>query len=125
MLFDTDVLIWYFRGNENAKKAFHATKDLAVSAVTVMELIQGSRNKEELRIINKFLHDNAVEIYLITPEISSQAIYLLETYTLAEGMEWGDALIAATALYHGALLLTANTKHYRFIKNMVINKFVP
>jgi len=39
-LVDTDVFIWYLRGNEKARELFH-TINFAISSVTYMELIQG------------------------------------------------------------------------------------
>jgi len=125
MIFDTDVLIWYFRGNESARKVFHAEKSVAVSAVNVMELIQGIKNKEELRLINKFLRVNDIHIYTINEEITFHAMHLLEEYALSDGMQWGDALIAATALHYGENILTANFKHYRFISSLEVKKFIP
>jgi len=40
-------------------------------------------------------------------------------------MEAGDAIIAATALEYRENLLTANEKHYSFIPNIQIIKFMP
>jgi len=50
LIIDTDVLIWYLRGNEKAKKVVEANIPFSVSAVTYIELIQGMKNKEEFRI---------------------------------------------------------------------------
>ncbi|MEL6761822.1 MAG: PIN domain-containing protein, partial [Myxococcota bacterium] len=48
MLVDTDVLIWYMRGNPKAARALESLPDRALSAVTYMELVEGLRNKAEL-----------------------------------------------------------------------------
>ena len=45
MIFDTDVMIWAFRGNEKALDAIDNAPSRAISAVTYMELLQGVRNK--------------------------------------------------------------------------------
>jgi predicted nucleic acid-binding protein len=49
-LFDTDVLIWYFRGASRAYEVLSRTPyELRwISSICVMELIQGSRNKQEM-----------------------------------------------------------------------------
>jgi len=57
MLIDTDVLIWYMRGNENAYQAIENTDTFFISVITYMELIQGLRNKKELALLRKALHD--------------------------------------------------------------------
>ena len=48
MIFDTDVLIWFFRGNEKAKKIVRENMPFSISAVSYMELLQGALNKQEL-----------------------------------------------------------------------------
>ena len=125
MIVDTDVLIWYFGGNPKAEKCLLNSQEISISAVTLMELIQGAKNKRELNLINKFLHENAIRVYYINEEINLHAIHLLEGYTLSHGTEWGDALIAATVLYHGEKLLTANIKHYAPLPNIELKKFAP
>lgn len=125
MIFDTDVLIWYFRGNEAAKKVLHNSIDVSISAVTLMELIQGVRNKQELYLLNKFLLANKIRIHYINENINLHAIHLLENHSLADGIELADALIAATSIYHGEEIVTANMKHYRSLANLQVKKFSP
>jgi len=48
MLVDTDVLIWYLKGNENAYQVIENSSNFFISVVTYMELVQGMRNKKEL-----------------------------------------------------------------------------
>jgi predicted nucleic acid-binding protein len=40
-------------------------------------------------------------------------------------MQLADALIGATSMIYGLPLLTANTKHYKIIKNIILKKFSP
>ena len=51
MLIDTDVLVWYMRGNEKARRLIRNTNDFSISVVTYIELVQGLRNKEELSVL--------------------------------------------------------------------------
>ena len=44
MLVDTDVFIWYFRGDRRAFQAVEEESDLCMSVVTYMELVQGVRD---------------------------------------------------------------------------------
>ncbi len=48
MIIDTDVLIWYMKGNEKAYKTIEIANTFFLSVVTYMELVQGMRNKKEL-----------------------------------------------------------------------------
>lgn len=125
MIFDTDVLIWYFRGNEKARKVIHSTQEIAMSAVTLMELIQGVRNKQELNLLHKFITSNGIKVLYISHEINMHAIYLLQEYALSDGIQLADAFIAATSLHYGDEILTANLKHYRKLPNIKIKKFNP
>jgi predicted nucleic acid-binding protein len=53
LIIDTDVLIWYYRGDERAKQAISSALPFKVSAVTYVELLQGARDKNELNKIAK------------------------------------------------------------------------
>ena len=65
MLIDTDVLVWYMRGNERAKRVIKNSDGFSISVVTYMELVQGLRNKEELNVFrNSFKSWNAGIIYI-------------------------------------------------------------
>ena len=44
---------------------------------------------------------------------------------LSHSLELADSIIAATALEYHEVLLTANEKHYGFIPNIEINRFLP
>jgi len=125
MLVDTDVLVWYMRGNEKAKKVIKNTNAFSISVVTYIELVQGLRNKEELNVLrNSFKRLNAGIIY-INEEISTKAMFLVEQYFLSHSIQLADALIGATSMIYGLPLLTSNTKHYTIIKNIILKKFRP
>ena len=56
MIIDTDVLVWYMRGNESAYQVVENSSNFFISVVTYMELVQGMRNKNELNNLRKALH---------------------------------------------------------------------
>ena len=56
VLVDTDVLIWYLRGNERAYKVIENLDSFSISVITYMELVQGMRNKKELNSLRQALH---------------------------------------------------------------------
>ena len=123
MIIDTDVLIWYLRGNINAKKIITANTPFKISVINYLELIQGMQDKNELRALQRQIKKWPAEIIQINESISKHATFLVENYHLSHSMETGDAIIAATALENNEILLTANYKHYSFISNITIQKF--
>jgi len=125
MLVDTDVLIWYMRGNKNAFKAIEKISNFNISVITYMELVQGMRNKMELNALRKFLRDRNATIIYITEEISVKAMFYVEQYYLSQSVEIADAFICATAVAYGLPLLTANEKHYKPLKDVRIKIFKP
>ena len=125
ILVDTDVLVWNFRGNEKAALALEECPGFYLSAVTYMELLQGLRNKRELRALRQSMHQWDAELFQITEDISSRAVYLVEEFGLSHAMAMADGLIAATALHLGATLLTANDRHYRHVDGLEVRVFRP
>jgi predicted nucleic acid-binding protein len=90
-----------------------------------MEIIQGMRDKKELKAFQKFLRKWSVDIIQINENISTRAMFLVEDYYLSHSMEAGDAIIASTALENQEIILTGNDKHYKFIPNIQAQKFMP
>ena len=125
MLVDTDVLIFNQRGNEKAAEWLDSQPHITLSAVTWLELIQGVRNRQELRTLREALRYWGASIQPINEEISARAQFWLETYALSHGMRMADALIAATAWYLACPLFTANDRHYRFIDELEVQVFRP
>ena len=125
VLVDTDVLIWYLRGNAEAYKLIHSLPHICISSVTYMELVQGMRNKEELRTLQKTLKQWNVKTIYVNEEISAKALFFVEEYFLSHSMQLADALIGATAGMYGMTLITANDKHYKIIKELEMKVFRP
>jgi len=125
MIFDTDVLIWYFRGRKKAARIVNATQERIISIVTYMELLQGARDKQELHVIRKFLKDFGFRTFPVTENISSRASVYMEEYCLKTDMSVPDVLIAATATENQLVLVTGNVKHFKAINELLIKKFRP
>ena len=125
MLIDTDVLIWYMRGNEKAYKRIEKEINFSISVVTYMELVQGMRNKKELNNFRQALHAWNTKILYISEEISAKAMFAVEQHFLSHSMQLADALIGSTAIAYGFPLVTANDKHYKIMKEIQIKKFRP
>lgn len=125
MLVDTDVLIWNLRGNERAATFLDEQPGFFVSAVSYMELLQGLRDKLELRELRQAIRFWDARIVQIDEETSARAMFLVEEYALSHGMQMADALIAATAVALGVSLVTANDRHYRHIEGLDVVIFRP
>ncbi len=123
VLVDTDVLIWYLRGNEKAYKTIENLENFSISVVTYMELVQGMRNKKELNALRQALHAWNCKILYITEEISAKAMFAVEQHFLSHSMQLADALIGSTAIAHGLPLLTGNDKHYKIMKGVQVKRF--
>ena len=123
MIFDTDVLIWFFRGNEKAKKIVRENMSFSISAVSYMELLQGALNKQELLGIKKFIKQSKTSIITINDEITHLAMEYVENYALSDSMELADALIAAASVVNDETLCTANGKHYKCIPELQMSVF--
>ena len=122
-LVDTDVIVWYMRGNSRAANALHKLGQFAISAITYMELLQGMRNKEEVRVLRATLKNWDTPIIPISEEISGKAVVYVEQYFLGHSLRLADVLIGATATVNGLPLLTGNLKHYRILPDLVLKIF--
>jgi len=125
MLVDTDVLIWYLKGNENAYQVIENLNNFFISVVTYMELVQGMRNKKELNTLRKALHIWNAQILYISEEISAKAMFYVEQHFLSHSIQLADALIGATAIAYGDSVLTGNDRHYKVLKDLEIKIFKP
>lgn len=125
MLFDTDVLIWVLRGNARAAKAVDDCDQRSLSVATYMELLQGARNKAEIRVIKAFLADIRFTALPLTENIGHRASIYMEEYVLAASMSMADALIAATAIEANQSLISGNSKHFKAIQDLDLKRFRP
>ncbi len=125
MLVDTDVIIWYMRGNMKAREFLNSNPNFRISVITYMELVQGMRNKRELLALRKALKNWQVNLIYVNEEISSKAMFYVEQHYLSHSVELADALIAATSVASGIPLVTGNYKHYKIIKDLDVTRFYP
>ena len=123
MLIDSDVLVWLTRGHPGAAARLVREPVWQISAVTYIELALGCRNQAELERLKRGLSARDAEIMPLNEAISERAMRLIDLHALGDGLQLGDALIAATALEHGLPLLTANVKHFKSINGLIIERF--
>ena len=127
MTFNTDVLIWYLRGNERARALLAGVPfdRRVVPAMVYFELLQGCIDAREARTIRKFVTRNFSRVLHISEQVSHRAASFLERYAPSHGLEAADALIAATALVNRQSLTTGNAAHYRIIRGLDLVVFSP
>lgn len=113
MIFDTDAIIWYMRGNVNAMRLIASTRQREFAHASWLELVEGVRNKRELTETKALLARLRLKILPLTERIGQRAATLMEEHALKGGVDAMDSLIAATALINGLPLATANRKHYK------------
>ena len=119
ILCDADVMIEFFKGNVSTKNILEndiLPKNIALSAITLMELYFGAKSKKELILIKKFL--SAFEILKLNEEITDISLNLIEIYSKSHSLKIPDALIGATSLYYKIPLFTYNKKDFNFIKEL-------
>ncbi len=125
MIFDTDVLIWFFRGVASAKNLIESEPDPAISIVSLMELIQGAKSLAELKAIRRFFPAYGFLVLPISESISHLALTLMEEHSMRNGLQLADALIAATARETTSILATGNVRHFRPIQRLELKAFRP
>lgn len=124
MIVDTDILIWYLRGRQEAQRFLDSCEPVLLSAVSYMELVQGMRNARELQILRRTLRQQRWQVLPITESISNRAMTYVEAHFLSGSLQMADALIAATCIEHGLSLATGNVKHYRPVAELAIEAFL-
>lgn len=123
MLFDTDVMIRAFRGNVKALSAIDEAQSRCISSITYMELLQGVRNKHEMREMKKFLSQLGFVTMSTNENISTRAMTIMEETALKSDLGVCDALIFATSCETGETLLSGNEKHFKEVPLMDAVKF--
>ncbi len=125
MLIDSDVFIWFMRGNQKALDIIETADSVAISSITYMELIQGARSKKELKELDDLLTTLETSIVHINEAISELATVSVRQYYHSHSVELKDALIGATGVIHQLPLATANYKHFKHIEGLELQVFKP
>ena len=118
LLLDTDVLIYFLRGDKRIKALLLFNDRFFYSYITRKELLKKpglSRGEEEaiMRLLNR-LRQVPVDC-----KIASLADELFKKHR-RKGLNIPDALIAATALTRRFILVTFNRKHFHFIPHLIL-----
>jgi predicted nucleic acid-binding protein len=119
LLVDTDVLIDYLREAADAAKFLEAaTEPLLISVVTVGELFAGVREGKERRKLETFLE--AFEVVPLDQETATRGGLFRRDYGKSHGVGLADALIAASSVSTGSVVVTLNRKHFPMLDDVVV-----
>ena len=124
VLLDTTVLIDLLRGHAGAAEFIDTVvvsrTPLFVSAISVMELFVGCRNKDEIKKARQLVASFA--LLHLYPAESRRACELVLSYSKSHGLAIPDALIAATALVQDLDLVSDNVRHFEMITDLRVRR---
>ena len=127
ILLDTNVVIAFFNGNQAVLKMIQSEIGrIALSTLVVAELDYGAKAsqkaKENLEKLHRF-----VDIVRVIPfDLECEKIFgTIKSKLRKIGKPTGetDALIAATAMAHRALLITSNKRHFENIEGLKVESW--
>ena len=118
-LIDTNIFIAILKSNAQLKLSIESLP-CALDMTIYAEIIQGSKNKSEVVIIEKYLTRS--DLTHFDKNISLKTLELIRTYSKSHNLMFGDAVIAATCIINDLTLLTYNVKDFRFIKGLKFQK---
>ena len=105
-VFDTNILIDYLNGIDEAKDEIKRFRKPCISIITWMEVLIGAKGPEEEQAIRRFL--SRFEVVTLSSTVAEEAIRIRREHRL----KLPDAIVWATATDCEAILVTRNTKDF-------------
>lgn len=117
VLFDTDVLVDFFRGQNHAIAIVNAhASRFIVSPIVIAELYAGVRGDAEEAALARFF--SLFRIIPVSAEIAKLGGLYKRDFGKSHGISLADAIIAATCETENAELKTLNIRHYPMMDNL-------
>lgn len=122
VLCDTNIIIEFYKENASVLKKLRVIGQvhIAVSIVTVGELLYGALNKKERKQINQDIAH--LHLLHLDQVIGERFMDLMNDYSLSHSLSLPDGLIAATALVANIPLYTLNKKDFKYINGIQLYK---
>ena len=106
VVFDTNILVDYLNGIPAARNELEQYEEVAISMVTWMEVLAGTEDAAEETITRDFL--SQFKIQPLDKTVAERAIKIRRQHKL----KLPDAIIWATAMELGRVLVTRNTRDF-------------
>ena len=117
ILLDTDVLVDFFRGHNEAITFVNAhSVRIILSSIVIAKLYAGVKGDAEQAALENFI--SLFRVVPVSAEIAKAAGLHKRDYGKSHGVGLADAILAATAEVENAELKTLNTKHYPMLKGL-------
>ena len=117
ILVDTDVLVDFLRGHEQAVAFVNEfSSQIILSPIVVAELYAGVKGDAEQTILDNFI--SLFRVVSLTAEISKIGGLYKRDFGKSHGVGLADAILAATADAERADLRTLNVKHYPMLSRL-------
>ena len=123
VLFDTDTLIEFFRGNYEVKdfiEIIGGEEKIIVSSISYAEVLLFAKNRQHLNRLKKDIED--LILLDINEGISELFRQHMLSYSLSHRPSLPDMLNAAFARYYDLNFFTLNLSDYTFIKGLNLIK---
>ena len=105
-IIDSDILIDYLQGQENAKVEIDRYSRREISIISWMEIMAGADGSEEEKECQAFL--STFMVHQLSVEIAGEAVRLRKRFRI----RLPDSIVWATARANDCLLVTRNTKDF-------------
>ena len=105
-ILDSDVLIDFLQGREEAQQEFRNYEKWEISVITWMEVMSGVESKDEVKECRNFL--DGLVVHPLIGRVAEEAVLLRRKFRL----RLPDAVIWATAREQGCLLVTRNSRDF-------------
>ena len=118
VLCDTNIIIEFYKEDASVLRKLRVIgqENIALSIITVGELLYGALNKKEHKQINQDIAH--LHLLHVDTVIGECFIDLMNKYTLSHSLSLPDGLIAATALIEEIPLYTRNKKKFKYIDGL-------
>lgn len=103
-VFDTNILVDYLNGVEEAKRELELYEEKIISVITQIEILVGVIGSEEEKVVRSFL--SSFRLKEVSKPISEKAVVIRRETR----MKVPDAIVYATAKEEGCLVVSRNTR---------------